>query len=104
MQNQGTIDSLLLRVVRGAWWVIALVAGLTVLAVTRIVDVQTGQPLLLLDPSINSMLPRDDASRNYYDHVRRLFGSDEMLLVALKTDDAPAAVTARANLPVRSAA
>ena len=33
------------------------------------------------------LLPEGDASRTFYDRIRRLFGSDETLLIALVSDD-----------------
>ena len=31
-----------------------------------------------LDSSVDSLLPRDDPEKTYYDEVRRQFGSDEI--------------------------
>jgi predicted RND superfamily exporter protein len=67
--------------------VLTLVAALTLLAGTQIVDVLTGDLRLVIDPSVDSLLPEEDEDRRFYDHVRRLFGSDETLLVALVDDD-----------------
>ena len=60
---------------------------LTLAAASQLVDFRTGQPLLRIDASADSLLPEGDEARAFYDHVRRLFGADEMLLVALVTDD-----------------
>jgi len=64
-----------------------LVAAITLVAVTRIADPLTGSLRLVIDPSVDSMLPEDDAAKRYYDRVRRLFGSDETVLVALVSED-----------------
>jgi hydrophobe/amphiphile efflux-3 (HAE3) family protein len=74
-------------VTRHAAWVLAAVAAVTLLAASRIVDFRTGALLLGVDPSVDDMLPQGDEGRLYYDHVRRLFGSDETLVVALADDD-----------------
>jgi predicted RND superfamily exporter protein len=68
-------------------WVLAAVALVTVLAAARIVDLRTGEIRVGFDPSTNALLPEADEEREFYDHVRRLFGSDETILVALSSDD-----------------
>ncbi len=40
-----------------------------------------------LDSSVDSLLPKDDAEKGYYDEVRRLFGSDEIGVIAVIADD-----------------
>jgi predicted RND superfamily exporter protein/CRP-like cAMP-binding protein len=40
-----------------------------------------------LDSSVDSLLPKDDPEKGYYDEVRRLFGSDEIGVVAVIADD-----------------
>ncbi len=67
--------------------VVAAIVLVTALAVTRVVDPQTGEPRLTLDPSVNSLLPSEDEGRTYYDRIRRIFGSDEMLLLAIHHPD-----------------
>jgi predicted RND superfamily exporter protein len=81
--------------IRGPSWVtrrpgltVAMAVLLTLLALSRLVDVRTGEPRLLLDPSVDSMLPADSEARHFYDRVRETFGSDEQLVVALGSDDA----------------
>jgi predicted RND superfamily exporter protein len=79
----------ILRLVTGrAGWVLVIIGAVTLLAVTRIVDLGSGLPRLYLDPSVNSMLPSDDPGRKFYDHVRRVFGNDENILVVLHDEDA----------------
>ncbi len=40
-----------------------------------------------LDSSVDSLLPKDDPEKGYYDEVRRLFGSDEIGVIAVIADD-----------------
>jgi hypothetical protein len=40
-----------------------------------------------LDSSVESLLPRDDPDKQYYQEVRQLFGDDEMGVIGLVTDD-----------------
>jgi predicted RND superfamily exporter protein len=74
-------------VARRPWWVLAAVAALTLFACSRVVDFRSGQLRLGFDPSTNALLPDEDEGRDFYDYVRRLFGSDETILVALVDDD-----------------
>jgi len=78
-----------LRRIVPEWAVATLVATflLTVAAASQLVDFRTGRPLLRIDASADRLLPEGDETRAFYDRVRRLFGSDELLLVALVTDD-----------------
>ncbi len=68
-------------------WVLASLSFLTLLAVAQIVDLRTGALHLVIDPSLNRLLPVQDPARDFYDDVRQRFGSDETLLVALVADD-----------------
>jgi predicted RND superfamily exporter protein len=56
-------------------------------AVTQLVDLETGRPRLLLDSSVDSLLPHDDPAREFYDEVKRLFGTDDTIMVVLADDD-----------------
>jgi predicted RND superfamily exporter protein len=67
--------------------VLALIGLVTLLAVARVVDVRSGELRVAFDPSTNALLPEGDEERAFYDHVRRVFGSDETILVALVDDD-----------------
>ena len=40
-----------------------------------------------LDSSVESLLPQDDPEKQYYDEVRQLFGSDEIGVIGLITDN-----------------
>jgi predicted RND superfamily exporter protein len=67
--------------------ILLLVTVLTVLSIVQLVDLETGTSRIDVDASADRLLPEEDESRKFYDHVRRLFGSDEIVLVALVTDD-----------------
>ena len=67
--------------------VIVAVLAVTVLAASRIVDFRTGEIHVSFDPSTNALLPDGDEGRLFYDHVRKVFGSDETILVAAAADD-----------------
>ena len=81
------MESLLRLIPDRALGVLALSLLLTVAAASQLVDFRTGELQLRIDPSADRLLPEGDEARAFYDHVRLLFGSDEMLLVALVTDD-----------------
>ncbi len=70
-----------------AWATLLAALALLVAAVHSIVDLRTGERRLDVDPSANRLLPEGDPARQHYDYVRRLFGSDETVVVALSTDD-----------------
>ena len=40
-----------------------------------------------LDSSIESLLPHDDPEKEYYEEIRRLYGSDEIVVIGLVTDN-----------------
>lgn len=77
-------------VTRRAWPVLAGVTLATLLALVALVDVRAlaeGRwlevPRLTIDPSQSSVLPRESEDRAYYDRIRRIFGSDDALLLAI---------------------
>ena len=70
-----------------AWLILAATVGFTLLAASQLVDFRTGEPRLRIDASADRLLPEGDASREFYDRVRKTFGSDETLLIALVVDD-----------------
>jgi predicted RND superfamily exporter protein len=72
---------------RRAGWVLAIAAALVVTAAHQIVDLRTGERRLDIDTSFNRMLASDDPAKQFYDRVRRIFGSDESMVVALVADD-----------------
>jgi len=62
--------------------VLLAVGLLSVLAALQIVDVSERRLRIGFDPSVNRLFPADSA-REFYEHVRLVFGSDETLVVAL---------------------
>ena len=66
---------------------IALAVGLLcAVALAGIVDLGTGRVRLRVDPALDQMLPEDDLERRFYESLRRRFGSDDRLVVALHGD------------------
>ena len=62
------------------------VLAVTLVAAAGIVDPRSGEVRLWLDPAIDRLMPNDEA-RQYYDDMRRRFGSDDTLTIAVVTDD-----------------
>jgi predicted RND superfamily exporter protein len=63
------------------------VAGLTLFTLQGLVDLRTGEVQLRIDPSTAGLLPPEGPERELYEHSRRLFGTDESIVVALGADD-----------------
>ncbi|MBW1881999.1 MAG: MMPL family transporter [Deltaproteobacteria bacterium] len=74
-------------IIRRAPFVLLVTAGIFVASLSQIVDLRTGQPLLLLDPSVDGMLPSEDEGRAFYEDIKQLFSAGEVVLVALVADD-----------------
>ena len=74
-------------ITRHAVLVLVATAALSVYALTRVVDLRTGQLKLGLDTSIEQMLPSDDPDVQYYQQARKIFGSDETLLLVVRRAD-----------------
>jgi hydrophobe/amphiphile efflux-3 (HAE3) family protein len=74
-------------IVAGAPWVLAIVAALTATAVALIVEVNPFRLSIALDPSSEPLIPRSDPSREAYSRATRFFGTDDVYVVALETDD-----------------
>ena len=72
-----------LSLMRYPWLVLLAVAGVSLSALHAILDLRTGEAHLKLDTSVDAMLPLNDEGQIFYQHVRRLFGSDEQVIVAL---------------------
>ncbi|MEA2623966.1 MAG: uncharacterized protein QOD06_11, partial [Candidatus Binatota bacterium] len=72
------LDRLESLIVRRPRSVVALVALVTAILAVFAVRIR-------LDGSVETVLPRNDPEKRYYDEVRRLFGSDEVGVVALIT-------------------
>jgi len=62
------------------------------LAVTALLGVFALQ--VRIENSLESVLPHGDPAVAYYEHVRKLFGSDDVAVIGMRTDDllAPAAI------------
>ncbi len=69
--------------------VLILVATLlvTTIAIAQMVDLRTGAPRLLLDPSTDSMLSPSNPEYIFFERMKEVFGRSDTLLVALVTDD-----------------
>jgi predicted RND superfamily exporter protein len=66
---------------------LTFVVVLTILALTAIVDLGSGEIRLDIDPSANRLLSRDQPAKIFYDHTRRVFGNDETLIITLTADE-----------------
>ncbi|MGB5306443.1 MAG: MMPL family transporter, partial [Gammaproteobacteria bacterium] len=75
------------RIVRSTGLILALVAALAVLAALQLFDPKTGQLLLEIDPSANRLIAEDEPAKQFYDKTRRIFGSDETLIITLSSGD-----------------
>jgi len=69
------------------WWVLCAIASVTVVLGAPLVDWQHRRLRLDIDMSTNRLLPENQAGRKFYDYVRKAFGSDETMVVALHADD-----------------
>ena len=69
------------------WVILLLAAAITALAVGGLYDFEEGRPRIYYDPSTNMLLPQDDEGKKFYDHIRRVFGNDETILIAVHADD-----------------
>ena len=70
------------------WGVLALALLLSALTLPSVYDFRTGQARVTFDPSSDQLLARGDEAGASYDLARRLFGSDEPLIVGLLSADA----------------
>jgi predicted RND superfamily exporter protein len=69
-------------------WVTLLgVVAVTLFAAFPLVDFEHRRFHVDVDMSTNRLLPEDDEAGKFYDYVRRAFGSDETMVVAVSTDD-----------------
>jgi len=66
-----------------------VILALTVFSLTRIVDFGAAPPRMRLrfDSSVNRLLGAGDERRSLHERARRLFGGDDVLLIALAADD-----------------
>jgi predicted RND superfamily exporter protein len=83
----GITEKLSGLVSRYTWSTLALFVLLTLLALTAIVNPLTGQVHLEIDPSANRLIGDDQPSKLFYDQARRIFGSDETLIITIAAAD-----------------
>ncbi len=80
------MDRLIHWIPRNAVLTLGIALACVAAAVSQVVDLRTGEVQLHIDPSAERLLPEEDESRAYYDKIRRLFGTDETLVVALRSE------------------
>lgn len=83
----GILEKISARVVNSTGLIVILVVALTLLAAIQLVDPQTGQLRLEIDPSANRLISEGDPAKLFYDRARRIFGSDETLVITLSSDN-----------------
>lgn len=59
---------------------------LTFAAAAGIYDPIRGLPRIKIDPSLNEMLPADDPARRFYEELLERFGSDDVVLLSLRSE------------------
>ena len=70
------------------WLTLLGVLAVTVVAARPLVDVEHLRfRLPEVDMSMDGFLPEDAEDKKFYDYVRKAFGSDETMVVAVSTDD-----------------
>jgi predicted RND superfamily exporter protein len=82
------INGLLNLATRHPGRILGVVLAVTLLAMAGLVDPRSGEIRLGIDPSVNRLLPEDDPDRRFYEHIRRVFGSEDVVVLALASDDA----------------
>lgn len=68
--------------------ILIILSLITALAISQLVNFETGQLRISVDPSVGRLLPKNDPERLFYDRVRYVFGSEESVVVALASEDA----------------
>jgi predicted RND superfamily exporter protein len=81
------VNRVLTIIVRYPGLVLTGLLLITVLALSQLVDAETGAFRLSVDPSVGQLLPADDPDRDFYERARHIFGSEESVVVALATND-----------------
>jgi predicted RND superfamily exporter protein len=79
-----TIPALVTRYARHLLIATLLLTGLAIL---QLVDIRSGDIKLQIDPSVERLLSPDDEAYQFYQSTRRIFGSDETILLLLQTND-----------------
>ena len=72
---------------RSTGLILLLVSVLVAFSISVIVDINTGRFNLEIDPSTDSLLSEDSPAKQFYDHVREIFGSDETLVITLTSEN-----------------
>lgn len=70
--------------------ILAAVIALTLLALAGLMDLRTGALKLAIDPSVNRLLPENHPDRRFYEHIRRVFGSEDVVMLALASSSTSA--------------
>ena len=70
-----------------AFWLLALTATLTLLALAQLVDLSNASLRLSIDPSLDAISTQSQADRDYADLIRLRFGNREPVMVVLQSDD-----------------
>lgn len=83
MSDQGKLDRFVNRVLNKPYVTLFITLLVTVLSLTQLVDFKTGKALLELDASVDSLLPRKDPGREYFEHVKTVFDGGGTILIAL---------------------
>jgi predicted RND superfamily exporter protein len=68
-------------------WTLLGVLALTLFSITGLVDLRTGKVLLRVDPSASELLPKTGPERELYERSRKLFGTDESIVVGVGAPD-----------------
>ncbi len=69
------------------WLVITAFCLLAFISLAQIIDLRSFSPRLLLDPSIDSILPVHDEDRAFFEDVKKQFDSGETILVAVQDEN-----------------
>ncbi len=70
-----------------SWSILAATIAITLVAILQLVDLQDGKLRIEIDPSIDRLLSQSDERVQYYQQVRRIFGSDENFIISVKADN-----------------
>ncbi len=66
--------------------ILAVIALVTAVAFAALVDLETRELRLWIDPSVEGLLPSDDPERAFADRVRRQFAGDAPIFIAVGTE------------------
>ena len=69
------------------WLVLAGLLAITVVLAAPLVDLEHRKLRIQIDMSTDRLLPEDDEGRGFYEHVKKAFGSDETMVVAVSGED-----------------